>query len=434
MSANGRSHGSTRFHMSQSSASKQSKSPPVAQPHFPTRWPDANGEPHTACPTGVVYRNPKPHIKAIHAWHPTLISLGGERLVATFDLGQAVESLDYRTYNSFSTDGGLTWSPPTQIIADSNSRPSTHTIRPSRLLDGTLVAVGGRYFRDDPEEGLCNRANLGHVEMDLFLLRSNDGGNSWSKPERLIPPLVGPAFEVAHGVIELRDGRWLWPTSTWKGWDGSAPNGMKAVCFVSHDRGKTWPEYIDIFDGYREGLIHFEQSVVVLPDGRLLACGWVVDERTSRTRDVVYAVSDDGRRFSRPRSTELPGETSKLVALPDGRVACCFRSLEEPGLGVALATLDGDQWRTETRMTVWQGAPTALFGDRSTADGLSELKLGYPSPVVLPDGQVLCAFWCRVNDVNEIRWVRLDCNRIGDAAMAANDSSAPRRARAEAVE
>ena len=147
--------------MSQSSASKQSKSPPVAQPHFPTRWPDANGEPHTACPTGVLYRNPKPHIKAIHAWHPTLISLGGERLLATFDLGQAVESLDYRTYTSFSNDGGLTWSPPTQIIADSNSRPSTHTIRPSRLLDGTLVAVGGRYFRDDPEEGTLQPSEPG---------------------------------------------------------------------------------------------------------------------------------------------------------------------------------------------------------------------------------------------------------------------------------
>jgi hypothetical protein len=65
---------------------------------------------------------------------------------------------------------------------------------------------------------------------------------------------------------------------------------------------------------------------------------------------------------------------------------------------------------------------------------LSELKLGYPSPAVLPDGQVLCAFWCRVNDVNEIRWVRLDCNQIGDVSMSANDSGATRRARAEAVE
>src|SRR6476646_5874310 len=60
--------------------------------------------------SGVIYRNPKPYLRAIHAWHPTLISLGGERLLATFDLGQAVESLDYATYSSCSDDGGVSWS------------------------------------------------------------------------------------------------------------------------------------------------------------------------------------------------------------------------------------------------------------------------------------------------------------------------------------
>jgi hypothetical protein len=48
-----------------------------------------------------------------------------------------------------------------------------------------------------------------------------------------------------------------------------------------------------------------------------------------------------------------------------------------------------------------------MLGERSAADELGELKLGYPSPIVLPDGTVLCAFWCRVNEVNEIRFVRL---------------------------
>jgi hypothetical protein len=63
-------------------------------------------------------------------------------------------------------------------------------------------------------------------------------------------------------------------------------------------------------------------------------------------------------------------------------------------------------------MTAWQGPLTALLGERSAADELGELKLGYPSPVVLPDGEVLCAFWCRVSEVNEIRWVRLHPNSL----------------------
>ena len=233
-----------------------------------------NGAPVDPFPSGVIYRNPKPHVSAVHAWHPTLISLGHERLLATFDLGQAVEGLDYGTYSSFSNDGGETWSQPTPLFSDPHPRRSTHTIRPARLADGRLVAVGGRHFRDDAKEGICNRANMGHVEMELFLLRSDDEGKSWRGPERFVPPLIGPAFEVAHGIVESPDGRWLWPTSTWKGWNGDAPNGMKAVALVSYDRGQSWSEYIDIFDGQLERIIHFEQSLVVLCDQRLLACAW----------------------------------------------------------------------------------------------------------------------------------------------------------------
>ena len=399
-------------HMHQRSTAKLAKASSTSQPHFPVRGEQGDGTPRVTWPSGVVYRNPKPHVKAVHAWHPTLILLPGDRLLATFDLGEAVESLDYRTYFSHSHDGGLSWSQPTPMFEDPHSRRSTHTVRPALLRDGSLVAVGGRFFRDDPEQGICNRNNMGLVEMELFLLRSNDEGRTWSGPEPLTPPLTGPAFEVAHGIVELQDGRWLWPTSTWKGWSGDAPNGMKAVAFVSYDHGKTWPEYIDIFDGYRDGLIHFEQSLVVLPDNRLLACAWVIDERTGQTCDVVYSVADEDLHFKSSCSTGLPGETSKLVVLADGRVACFFRSLEEPGLGTAYVAIHGDQWHTQKQFTAWRGAPTALFGSRSAADELSDLKLGYPSPVALPSGKVMCAFWCRVNDVNEIRWVRVNGNDL----------------------
>jgi hypothetical protein len=309
----------------------------------------------------------------------------------------------------------MQWSKPVRVFEDNGARRSTHTIRPARLRDGSLVAVGGRHFRDDPNEGLCNRENLGHVEMELFLLRSSDEGKTWSDPELIRPPLEGPAFEVAHGIVELPNGRWLWPTSTWKGWNGAAPNGMKAVALISDDRGKTWPAYIDIFDAYRDGVIHFEQSVVLLPDGRLLACAWALDERTGRTRDVVYAISEDGESFGPPRTTGFPGETCKLLALPDGRVVCFFRSLDEPGLSVAWVRLDGDQWRVERRIIAWRGEATAMWGMHSAADELGQLKLGYPSPVMLEDGQVLCAFWCRVNEVNEVRWIRLVLNHWGEA-------------------
>ena len=56
--------------------------------------------------TGLVYRNPKPYLRAVHAWHPSVALMDDGELVAAFDLGQAVESLDYRTYVSHSADSG----------------------------------------------------------------------------------------------------------------------------------------------------------------------------------------------------------------------------------------------------------------------------------------------------------------------------------------
>src|SRR5579859_6079592 len=53
--------------------------------------------------SGYIYRNPRPHLTAVHAWHPSLVRLSGGNLLATFDLAQAVESLDYHTCQSRST-------------------------------------------------------------------------------------------------------------------------------------------------------------------------------------------------------------------------------------------------------------------------------------------------------------------------------------------
>ena len=78
------------------------------------------------------------------------------------------------------------------------------------------------FDRDDPEASVVNVPTLGYTEMELILTRSTDRGRTWSSAKRIEPPLVGPAFEVCHSVTELRDGRWVWPTSTWMIWPPAA--------------------------------------------------------------------------------------------------------------------------------------------------------------------------------------------------------------------
>src|SRR5262249_57105609 len=109
-----------------------------------------------------------------------------------------------------SREGGRPGAPPRRFSHGVSARRSTHSVRLGRVRDGTIIGFGGRFYRDDPEEGLTNRANLGYVPMDLILLRSRDGV-TWDDSVTIEPPLVGPGFEVCHRVIELADGSWLAP-------------------------------------------------------------------------------------------------------------------------------------------------------------------------------------------------------------------------------
>lgn len=360
---------------------------------------------------GIVYRNPKPHLRAVHAWHPSLVQLDDGRLLAGFDLGQGVESLDYRTYLAYSHDEGRTWDVPCPLFDDPHPRRSTHSVRLGRVADGTILAFGGRFYRDDPEEGLTNRTNLGYVPMDLILLRSHDAGSTWSGPHTLVPPLVGPAFEICHRIVELSDGRWLAPTATWKGWDGSAPSGMKAIALVSHDRGQSWPEWLPVIDQYDRGVVSWEQGLTELADGRLLAVVWSFDERAGRSLPNCYAISADGRTFSVPRANGLVGETAKLLTLADGRVLCLYRRLDRPGLWATLVRIDGEEWIPLGETSVWRGPVSGMKGERTSADELSALRFGFPSMVELPGGEVIVVFWCVEECIHTIRWARLAIHR-----------------------
>src|SRR5262249_6009636 len=158
------------------------------------------------------------------------------------------------------------------------------------------------------------------------------GGRTWNGPHTIQTPLVGPAFEVCHKVIELQDGRLLAPTATWKGWNGDAPNGMQAIALVSHDRGQTWPEWISIINQWDRGVVSWEQGLTQLADGRLLCVVWSFDINSGKSLPNRYAVSQDGKTFSEPRENGMQGETAKIMTLANGNVMCLYRRLDQPGL------------------------------------------------------------------------------------------------------
>lgn len=91
--------------------------------------------------TGVVYRNPKPHLRAVHAMHPSLSVLDGKQLVATAWVYDTRTGQTLPSVYAISEDGGRTFTnpKPTGFLAQ--------TCKLAVLQDGRLLAVYRRHDR-----------------------------------------------------------------------------------------------------------------------------------------------------------------------------------------------------------------------------------------------------------------------------------------------
>jgi sialidase-1 len=374
--------------------------------------------------TGLIYRNPKPHLYSRQASFPALVLLPSGELLASFAIGSGFEAADQHTELARSGDGGRTWQLVGAVFNERIDRPTSANVRISRMPDGELIAFGVRSDRSRADEGLSNPETQGFVETELIQLRSADDGQVWQGPIVVTPPLVGPSFELCSPVVPLNDGRWLWPTSTWKGWNGENPSGMKAIALVSYDRGRTWPEYVEVMNGIAEDVIFWEQKIVDMGDGRLLAVCWTHDMARGVDRPVHYAISpDNGRSFGPPRSTGLHGQTSTPIWLGDGRLVCVYRRTDKPGLWATYARIDGDAWVNEAELPLWgydRSDAANIVDGENLSRSFTTLKFGLPAGLLLPDGQVYVAFWCVEECVYVIRSFRLPVE-IGDKRLEIGD-------------
>jgi len=360
--------------------------------------------------TGLVYRNPMPNVWSRQAYFPSVAQLDDGLLVVTMDVGSAMEAFDVRSFAVRSADGGRTWSAPAPLpVPEASTVPHSTTGRTMRAADGSLVSLLTYFNRSRAKHGLANPDTDGFVETDFLLTRSRDGGHTWSKPRWIQPPIDWDRFESCSPVVEAGNNRCLIPTSLWRDWNGECPPGMKAVVFCSDDGCKTWPRGSVVMDGWAQGIAHWEQKLVVLSDGRLLALCWTYDLNAHRSLRNRYALSADrGDTFSAPVEAPLDGETCTPYALDGNRILCVYRRTDKRGLWAHLARLEGDVWTPLADAPLWGTERAAYTREGESAfDQMSTLQFGYPQTVRLQDGQFFVVFWCVEQCVAGIRWFRL---------------------------
>lgn len=357
--------------------------------------------------TGLIYANPKPHLRSRQATFPTIVRLRSGALLAAFTVGEAFESADGHTEFARSQDDGRTWEPLGPMQVPPAPYPSSESGRLSRAPDGTLLCYGPRFDRSDSERPIGSAETNGLLETDPVLYRSTDDGNSWEGPEVVPIPLPG-SYEVAQPVVCLSDGRWLAPFATWRPWDGVKRTPERALAMVSRDGGRTWPEMITTLEDPNDQIVYWEQRILELEPGRLLAVSWAHDHSLGRDLPNQFALAEDGHTFGAPRDTCLQGQTCTPFWLGGDRLLCVYnRRHGDPGVRAALVRFTPEQWELETEVGIWGQSVPSPRGATTIVGAVNHFRFGYPGLFRLGGEEFLVSYWCMEDAQFVCRWTRI---------------------------
>ncbi|WP_445482310.1 sialidase family protein [Larkinella rosea] len=189
-----------------------------------------------------------------------------------------------------------------------------------------------------------------------MLMRSDDGGKTWTKPTRLPDGIVGP---IKNKPVLLASGKLLCPSS-------SEDNGWRLHMESSTDGGKTWQKTAALNDGKEFSAI--QPSILFHPNGRLqLLC-------RSKNKKVLESWSDDGgTNWTALKPTELPNPNSgtDAVTLKDGRQLLVYNHTPKgrSPLNVAVSP-DGKRWQAAVVLENEPGGEFSYPAVIQTRDGL----------------------------------------------------------------
>lgn len=201
--------------------------------------------------------------------------------------------------------------------------------------------------------------------LGTWMLRSTDGGMTWSQPYRV--PLNSP-----HGPSSLDNGSLLYAgKQLWE-------PGKKIGVAGSSDDGVTWRWFADIptrpgdrAEDYHE--LHQAQAA----DGRIIV--HIRNHNPENHRETLQTESTDGgKTWSVPHTIGVWGLPSHLMRLRSGILVMSYGYRRQPfGNQVRISKDNARSW----------SEPMTISGDGASGD------LGYPATVELPDGMLLTAWY-----------------------------------------
>lgn len=154
-------------------------------------------------------------------------------------------------YVNRSTDGGLTWGPPTQLIRDDSlfqfNDKNSMTADP---FDSNVVyGIWDRSRFPSDKRELHSISGFPHsLRSDAIFVRTTNGGQSWEPARAILQPKANQ-FGIGHQIAVVlggaHAGRLVDVFTLFHG-SGSNKKGQEIAVLVSDDRGVTWSEPITV--------------------------------------------------------------------------------------------------------------------------------------------------------------------------------------------
>ncbi|MCF0209451.1 MAG: exo-alpha-sialidase [Bacteroidaceae bacterium] len=327
-------------------------------------------------------------------------------LVATYFGGTKERNPDCCIWVSRKPKGATNWSAP--ILAAHGKMPFEEmNLTKEEIMkegkNGEITLSDSRkaawnpviyYNKTNKKLEIYFKLGINPRDWDGWIVRSSDGGKSWSKREQLPKGILGP---VKNKIFE--DGtRLIAPTSLEEG-------GWRIYFELSDDGGKTWRKTADVDAPLTEApaaeagkkVNAIQPAILKLDDGRLAAVA-----RTRSERVGISFSDDKGETWSKLQLLSVPNNNSGLDAVTlqnpiDGgykHIMICNDYPVPPGIksGKGLRTplsllrsKDGINW--EHWLTL-EDSPISQYS--------------YPSIIQTKDGNIHCIYTWRRQRIKHV--------------------------------
>ena len=286
----------------------------------------------------------------------------------------------------------------------------------TELAPGRLTATALWVDRSDPGLPFIHPETQGLLPMRILHVESEDGGRTWSPPRPMDTSPHLAASPCSHAVIQLPGGILAQPYEQWKEYEDPTPGRPAARLRFSRDGGRTWPEFVTVARHPDNALAYWDQRLAIHPgDRRLVATFWTHDFRMGSDIDIHIAYgTPDGRSWTIPRGTGLPGQHCQPLSLGSDRLLAAYpRRRDPPGIVLSISEDFGEHWDRERDLLVYDsttGTESGACGGRTQSElwgDMERWRFGHPRMVRLPGNEVFVVYYAGDDAVKTARWARV---------------------------